>query len=67
MFSFPTMTAVVASSTSEAATLFEAFLPLATLAIIIVIAVAGLIYFRKWITGGIKRVAGGGRRGRRRR
>lgn len=66
MFSFPTMTQILASTTAEAGVLFTSFLPLLMLAVIITIAVVGLLYVRKWVTGGIKRV-GGGRRGRRRR
>jgi len=68
MFSFPTVATIVSSTATEGVALFTQFLPLAYFAIIVTLAVVGLMYLRKWITGGVKRVGGaGGRRGRRRR
>lgn len=66
MFSFPSASTAVASSTDYATTLFTEFLPFVWLLVGTVAAVVAIIYLRKVVAGSIKRV-GGGKRGRRRR
>lgn len=67
MFTFPTMSALIASTTTDIATLTTNFLPLLYLAFAVTVAVVAIKYVIKKVNGGVSRAAGMGRRARGRR
>jgi len=65
VFTFPSVSTVIASSSADIATLTTNFTPLLVLAFAVTVAVVAIKFIIKKLNGGVRQAAGVGRRGRR--
>lgn len=67
MFTLPTLSTLVASSTTETSSLVTTFLPIVVWILIIAFVAAGIVFLKKKSVGMVRSVFSTGRRGGKRR